>query len=149
MQKGKLKKLRKKYPKFIYRSFSYEILKNDLRIFFVFETPPGLKFKPKIIIKNVPTKIKKIGLDNFVFHLGLAEMPSYWKATCSPIIEIQAGYLNKQQLDWWKKLFIKGMGQFFYENKISWRSKKFLTIKAFGPNPTIYNEKLNVTFFLL
>jgi hypothetical protein len=60
--------------------------------------------------------------------LGLIEIPSYWKTTCSQEIEIKAGYLNRNQVKWWKKLFIDGMGQFFYGNKIDWRSPNFLKI---------------------
>jgi len=125
--------LRKKYPKFIYEKYSYKISGNNLEIFFDFEIPPDLKFKPKIIIENVnPKLIKRVGdraLNNLVFHLGLIEIPSYWKTTCSPEIIIKAGSLNKKQINWWKDLIINGMGQFFYENKIDWRPKSFLTIK--------------------
>ena len=84
---------------------------------------------PHIIIPNVSeSALKRIGepaLNNLVFHLGLAEMPSYWKAACSPEIIIEAGYLDKAQINWWRDLFLKGMGQFFYENKIDWRGKDF------------------------
>ena len=128
----KVKTLRKKYPKFIYQGYSYKISKNNLEIFFDFEIPPDIYFKPKIVIKNVKEKqlgkIKKDALNNFIFHLGLMEILSYWKATCSPKIEIKAGYLNKEQIKWWKDLIIKGMGQFFYENRIDFRGQNFLKI---------------------
>jgi hypothetical protein len=52
-------------------------------------------------------------------------MISYWKATCSPTIEIQAGYLNKHQIRWWQDLIMKGMGQFFFENKLSFKKPEF------------------------
>ncbi len=68
-------------------------------------------------------------MNNLVFHLGLMEIPTYWKATCSPEIVVKAGPLNKEQIKWWKDLIIKGMGQFFYENKIDWRSSNFLKIR--------------------
>ncbi len=103
-----------------------------MEIFFDFEIPPDIKFKPKIVIKNVKEKqlgkIEKNALNNFIFHIGLIEIPSYWKATCSPKIEIKAGYLDKEQIKWWKDLIIKGMGQFFYENKIDFRGQNFLKI---------------------
>ncbi|MFH1564819.1 MAG: hypothetical protein ABIC82_03140, partial [bacterium] len=75
--------------------------------------------------------MKKIGdqaLNNFIFHLGLIEIPSYWKTTCSPKIIIKAGFLDKTQATWWHKLIINGMGQFFYENKIGYRGSDFLKI---------------------
>ena len=118
----------KKYPRFIYRKYSYQIEGGNLKISFFFEVNPDILFKPQIIIKNIPKS--KIDLDNFIFHLGLMEIPSYWKATCSPEIIIKAGYLNKEQIKWWKDLIMKGMGQFFYENKIDWRVPNFLDMRC-------------------
>jgi len=133
----KFETLRKKYPKFIYRSFSYKISKNNLEIFFDFELCPGIFFKPKIKIKNADVKkIKRAGesaLNNFAFSLGLIEMISYWKAACPPEIEIKAGSLNTGQIKWWKGLIREGMGQFFYENKINFKKPGFLKIKSTGP----------------
>ena len=121
----KFKSLRKKYPKFIYNSYSYEVRESNLNISFDFSIEPDIKFKPELVVKNINKRevnnIREEVLDNLVFHLGLIESLSYWKATCSPIIEIRAGELNKDQIKWWKDLIIKGMGQFFYENKIDWR----------------------------
>ena len=131
----KLDSLRKKYPQFIYQRYSYKISKGNLEISFLFTVGPKIKFRPQITIKNIDKKrLGKIKINNFVFHLGLMEIPSYWKATCSPKIIIEAGYLNKEQINWWKDLIIKGMGQFFYENKIDWRSPKFLKIRSSGPD---------------
>jgi UDP-N-acetyl-alpha-D-muramoyl-L-alanyl-L-glutamate epimerase len=121
--------LRRKYPKFIYRDYDYKIEGGDLKISFVFEIPPNIIFRPKIVVKNIDeTRSDRVSLDNLVFHIGLIEMLSYWKATCSPEIVVEAGYLDKEQIKLWKKLILNGMGQFFYENKIDWRSKNFLEI---------------------
>ncbi|MCJ7786917.1 hypothetical protein MUP06_01730, partial [Patescibacteria group bacterium] len=129
-----LKILQKKYPKFVYEKFSYKISDKKLEIFFDFLVEPDLKFRPKIVIENIDKKrLAKIGdraLDNLAFHLGLIEIPSYWKATLAPEIEIKAGSLNKEQINWWKDLIINGMGQFFYENKIDWRRPDFLKITS-------------------
>lgn len=126
--------LRKKHPKFIYRDFSYREKGNDLEIFFDFEIPPDFRFKPKVLIKKInKEKLKKIEkgvLDNLIFHLGLIEFLSYWKATCSPVIEIRAGFLNKKQIKWWKNLIMNGMGQFFYENKINFKEPNFLELTS-------------------
>ncbi|MGB9743235.1 MAG: hypothetical protein ACPLW9_00745 [Minisyncoccales bacterium] len=128
--------LRKKYPQFIYEKYSWRKIKNNLAISFDFRiksiTGQEIKFTPTLIVKNVSQKqIVGAGegvLNNLIFNLGLIEMISYWKATCSPEIIIQAGYLDNQQIKWWYDLIIKGMGQFFYENKIDWRIKNFLKI---------------------
>jgi len=149
----KLNFLRKKYPKFIYEKYSYKISGRprtrtsgsvrgtNLEIVFDFRVPPDIFFQPKIIIENVsPELVERVGdreLNNLIFHLGLMEIPSYWKTTCSPEIEIRAGSLNQEQINWWKDLIIKGMGQFFFENKIDFRKPRFVTIKTMestGPN---------------
>ncbi len=134
----KLSFLRKRHPRFIYQDYYYKIVNDNLRICFKFKIEPNIRFKPEIIIRNVSaSRLKKIGeraLNNFVFHLGLIEMLSYWKATCSPEILVRAGYLNKEQIKWWHDLIVKGMGQFFYENKIDWRPAGFLKITS---NPKI------------
>jgi len=127
----KYSELKNKYPKFIYENCSYKISGKNLEIFFNFSIS-NIKFKPKIIIENIDIKsLKRIGdkvLNNLIFNIGLMELPSYWKTTCSPIIEVRAGYLDKKQIKWWKDLITKGLGQFYYKNKIDWRSLNFLKI---------------------
>lgn len=156
----KIKNLRKKHPKFVYEKYFWKISGQNLEIFFDFKIEPNIKFKPKIVIKKINKKrlktIEKKVLENFIFHLGLTEIPSYWKATCSPIIEIRAGYLNKEQINWWKNLIIQGMGQFFYENKINFQKKDFLNFNVLPFNKTIiegnvlrFEKKLNPNNFLV
>ncbi len=143
----KVKNLRKKYPKFVYSNYSYRFLKNNLEIVFDFQTKPDLKFKTKIVIKNVK---EKRGLDNLIFHLGLIEMFNYWKATCSPEIMIQAGYLNADGVKFLKRIIFNGMGQYFYENKINYLSKDFLKITINSRNKLgINNQKNNVKKILV
>ncbi|MCK9578270.1 hypothetical protein M0R01_02130 [bacterium] len=130
MQKKKtITELRKEYPEFHYESFSYKENSNNLKISFVFRCN-NIIFKPKIVIEDLDYSIfclldKKV-LDNLIFHLGIIELFSYWKAFCSPKIIISAGYLDKWQINWWKDLLINGMGQYFFENKIDFTKDKFI-----------------------
>jgi len=66
----KVEFLRKKYPRFIYRKYSYKINKGSLKISFLFEVPPDIQFRPQLTIKNV-TRKDFVTLNNLVFHLGL------------------------------------------------------------------------------
>ncbi len=120
--KSKFKNLRKKYPKFVYENYSYRISDRNLEVIFEFKIGSEFIFNPKIVIENIDKKklklIKIKALNNLVFNLGMIEALSYWKATCSPLIEIKCGFLNAEQVKWWKYLIERGMGQFFYENKI-------------------------------
>ena len=128
----KYKNLRKRYSRFVYRGYSYKVRSGNLKIVFDFRIEPNIYLKPKLFIKNVSVTrtflVTKNVLDNLIFHLGLMEIPSYWKCTCSKEIVIEAGYLNKEQIKWWRDLIIKGLGQFFYENKIDFKKPDFLKI---------------------
>ena len=67
-----------------------------------------------------------------VFHIGLIELISYWKCTCSPEVVIKCGYLNKEQIDWWKKLYFYGLGELFYTNNIKTDLESFMSIECKG-----------------
>ncbi len=54
--------------------------------------------------------------DAWAFHLGMIEMISYWKAFCSPYIDIHCGALTTRQKHWWFKLYQHGLGEFFHTN---------------------------------
>lgn len=127
--------LREKYPNFVYKSFDSKRNSGNLDLSFNFQAPPDIEFNPKVVLKNIPQgaldQVPRQALNNFVFHLGLAEIPSYWKATCSPTIRIEAGQLDNYQVEWWKKLLMKGMGQFFWENGIE-AGSNFFTIESQG-----------------
>jgi len=124
-----LAELRRKHPKFIYQSFETKEESNQLSIRFHFLLEPDINFSPEI---SLPLKqsLNQKGIENFAFHLGLVETISYWKAACSPEILISAGRLTNQQISWWHDLFIHGLGEFFYDNKIDFTSPHFLQISS-------------------
>lgn len=120
--------LRKKFPEFVFESYKWSFSKKDFKASFKFTCGKYI-FNPSVKIKNVPSsakKIKKELIDNFVFNLGLVESFSYWKAFCSPKIIVKCGYLDKSQAAWWEKLLLNGMGQYFFENKINFKTKDFV-----------------------
>lgn len=125
--------LRKKYPRFIYSDFSYQFKNDELIIAFEFKIPPEITFKPEIRIKSGDLPFQKLPpavLENLIFHLGLAEIPSYWKTTCSPVIEINCGLLSDGQKKWWLNLLTSGLGEFFYQNKIDFTANEFVKFEV-------------------
>ncbi len=126
--------LRERYPQFTYESFSYEGIDGDLALRFHFNIGSEIRFEPEIRIKSIAqARIDSIDsrvLDGLVFHLGLIEMLSYWKATCSPEIVVKPGSMNAEQVAWWKDLLLRGMGEFFYVNGIDFRRPGFVEISV-------------------
>jgi len=125
MQKKKERlfhELREKYPRFIYHKFQYQWNeKKQLEIFFDFSIGDHYRFTPKMLLKSgkyFTETVTSETLEGVIFHIGMIELLSYWKATCSPEIYIKPYKLNEAQQAWWYKLYYKGLGEFFYQNGI-------------------------------
>lgn len=127
---GRLEVLRRDHPRFWYRGYEVDRDGSSLRFRFAFEIEPGIRFAPEVVLSDVDRRrVDELGrgvLDNLAFHLGLIEIPSYWKATCAPRIVVEAGYLDQDQRDWWQKLLIDGMGEFFFVNEIDFTAPDFV-----------------------
>lgn len=133
--------LRKKHPKFIYEGFDVVEEGGNLKISFNFQIPPDIKFKPEITFPAVRWEAR---LNNLVFNLGMVELLSYWKSTCSPKIIIRAGFLDEDQIKFWKKLLIKGLGEFFYTNQIDFTIPDLVEFVVTGKdeNPQVFEGPL-------
>lgn len=123
----KYNELRNKYDTFIYDSYEIEELENTTKITYNFVVPSLTQYKPTL-------EVKKFKIDSFtknlIFHIGLVELVSYWKATCSKNVIIKAGYINKEQIEFFKKLYFYGLGELFYTNGITPNYDDFINIKC-------------------
>ena len=114
--------LREQYPRFAYRG--YEIEENDscLRITYRFETVGLSEFAPVWVFPKAEGDCHRWSKDrlmqDMIFSLGMVELVSYWKIACPPTVAVEAGWLNQDQIDWWKDLYFNGLGEFFYVNGI-------------------------------
>lgn len=124
---NKYNELRNEYDTFIYDSYEIEELENTTKIIYNFIVPSLTQYKPTL-------EVKKIKIDSFtknlIFHIGLVELVSYWKATCSKNVIIKAGYINKEQIEFFKKLYFYGLGELFYTNGITPNYDDFINIKC-------------------
>ncbi len=113
--------LRKKFPLFTYESYSFEVENNELQLQFHFILEGKVDFYPRYTIPLKRFSIAHLHpylLNSLVFHIGMVEMVSYWKASCSPKVLIKPFQLNTLQQKWWKELYFHGLGEFFYLNGI-------------------------------
>jgi len=124
-----------KYPVFRYEQFEVEKTASRVTARFKFSIPPDISFSPEVHFEGVPeswSSVPEKALNNAIFHLGLIESFSYWKATASPVIEVHAGGLTDDQAHWWEDLLIHGMGEFFYRNDIDFTVPGFVRIQSVG-----------------
>lgn len=126
---NKFEELRTKYPDFIYEKYEIKESINNYEITFYFNIPNLTSFEPKIIIDktNIKNNNKEF-IEYLVFNIGLVELISYVKCTCSPNIIIKCGYLDNYQIDWFKKLYYNGLGEFLYRNNIDIKENKLFNI---------------------
>ena len=122
---SKFEQLREQHNEFVYES--YEV-KDDSFVFHFrmdkYSFDPCWHFSHDFI-KNAADKEL---LNYAVFSLGMAELVSYWKCACPPVVKINCGSLCKEQADWWKKLYFNGLGEFFYRNEIKTDIDSFMQI---------------------
>lgn len=125
---------RNKYNTFIYDK--YEIIENkdNYQIYYYFNIPGLCSFKPELIINkdNLNNNIDKSFFEYLVFNIGMVELISYVKCTCSPNIIVNSGYLDNNQINWFKKLYFNGLGEFLYINGININQNELFNITCNG-----------------
>ena len=128
--------LRNKYDTFIYEGYSIKKDNDKTTITFDFNVPNLTHYYPTIELNNY---IESDYTNYLIFHIGLVELISYWKATCSKNVIIKAGYLNNDQIEWFKKLYYYGLGELFYTNGITPNYDNFMNI-------TCVIDETNITY---
>lgn len=128
--------LRRKHSRFIYHSFEFQNEQDCTRLEFHFSID-DYHFRPTWTFPKDITRrdFDKELADRIAFSLGMAELVSYWKCACPPVVEIRCGGLSEQQKQWWKKLYFNGLGEFFYRNGIAPDFENFMTIEAPAEQP--------------
>ena len=129
-------KLSAEFPYFIYEEFTFSLEPEGLKMNFHFNLGGSYHFYPTLFIprKNwaFPDDILYPMLPSLVFHIGMVELISYWKAACPGKVIIKPAGLSREQKEWWKKLYFLGLGEFFYLNSIEADEHTFMDIEAEG-----------------
>ena len=133
---SKFLNLRQKYQTFEYHSYSFKVNNGVLKAEFTFLLNDEIIFHPSITIEKRSfyrfDKLSDSLLKNLVFHIGMVELISYWKAACPPKVIIKPHKLTGEQVLFWKKLYFNGLGEFFYLNGIVTSQDDFMEIVSEG-----------------
>jgi len=107
--------------KFIFKGYEVSLEKGEVLFHFGFKGEKTLNFTEKLsfppVAKPIPPALLKSLLDNLMLILGI----SYWKAYCPKEIIIENNFLTRDQAKFWNIVYTKGMGEFYYKNKIDFR----------------------------
>jgi len=132
------KKCRNDYPTFTYQGYSYDIDDAGISMTFDFSIDGLSEFHPTWYIPRI-NKIEEVDsslLDEMVFSLGMVELISYWKIACPPTVIIKDRKLTAEQINWWKKLYWGGLGEFYYTNGIQESIDNFMMIDCQSDTPS-------------
>ncbi|HWT73976.1 MAG TPA: hypothetical protein VN258_04545 [Mobilitalea sp.] len=135
---NKFKELREKHPVFTYDKYEVVNQTDKLTITYYFSLGDFVTFTPKweFLKKHADINYEQEEIvDQLAFHLGLVELISYWKCACPPMVQIKAGYIDEEQINWWKSQYYLGLGEFFYTNHIEISQKDFMQIEVIAEKP--------------
>lgn len=147
MGNTKFNELRGKYNTFTYEG--WHLSENDgfIGIEFDFSIDGLCEFHPTTKIKtenlNVINAFDSKTAQKIVFNLGMVELISYWKCACPKTVEIKCGYLSEKDIEWWKKLYFRGLSEFFYINGIETDEESFMEINCLKEEKTEHSHDCN------
>lgn len=129
-------KFRSEYPEFVYKNYELTETDETINIKYSFQITGLSEFSPEWKIrKSSPENITDDEkLRKLVFSLGMVELVSYWKITCSPVVKVLCGKLDDKQIRWWKTQYFNGLGEFFYRNGIDADFETFMSIDSSDGN---------------
>ena len=143
------KQCRIDYPTFTYQGYSYDLTNKGIAVTYDFSIDGLSEFHPtwNIPIIHPIENMDDSLIDEMVFSLGMVELISYWKIACPPTVIIKDRALTPDQINWWKKLYWGGLGEFYYTNGIQENSDAFMTINCSSDKPS-NPPKFNTSFDL-
>jgi UDP-N-acetyl-alpha-D-muramoyl-L-alanyl-L-glutamate epimerase len=108
--------------KFVFKGHEINLEKGEATFDFGFTGEKNIDFSEKLSFPPVNSQISPILLKSLLDNLMLILGISYWKLYCPREIVIEPNFLTKEQDQFWNTVYTKGMGEFYYKNKIDFRS---------------------------
>jgi hypothetical protein len=110
----------KTYDRFIFESFALDTATRRIALNYSFDDE--LHFTETITLAaDAPLEhADSPDVQRALFALHLAGGASYFKAFAPKTIEVRSGSLTAKQADFWNEFYTKGLGEYFYQNKMDW-----------------------------
>jgi len=130
---AQVRRLREEYPVFRIEEAAADPGPGGVTLRFCFAAGP-LRFRPSVQLTGLnPEEAARVTAPTarrIVRALAIVEAFSYWKALCSPVIEVAPPAPDAGELDWWRAFWPGAMGEFLYRNQIDYTTAGFLVIRG-------------------
>ena len=128
-----IRRLREEYPVFRISGARAVPGPTGVRLEFAFAAG-ALRFRPVVeftgLLPDEAGRVATVTAQRLIRALAIIEAFSYWKALCSPVIEVALPAPDTAELDWWQAFWPGAMGEFFYRNRIDYTAPGFLAIRG-------------------
>src|ERR1035437_9212884 len=108
--------------KFIFNGYDFNLQNGRADFRYEIVGEERILFTETIIFPKVDVQIPDLLLRSMLESLSLVLGISYWKLYCPKTIIIKTFSLSREQADFWSAVYTKGLGEFFYKNKIDYRN---------------------------
>jgi len=131
-----VRRLREEYP--VFRVEDARAARGPSAVTLEFALSAGrMRFRPVVELSGLrpdeAARVDSPAARRLVRALAIVESFSYWKAFCSPVIEVALPAPGEAELAWWRSFWPGAMGEFFYRNGIDFTAPGFLDIRAARP----------------
>lgn len=124
----------KAYKSFIFESYGFDPASG--RIELTYSLDGEVTFVETVTAgKTDMSKVDSAALERALFGLHLIGGASYYKTCCPKQIIVKSGKLTEEQALFWHDVYEKGLGEFFYKNKIDFRGLIKFPVDPEAPAP--------------
>lgn len=137
--------LRNQYHTITYKKYEIKESSEQIEVEYTYELTPYV-FTPSITISKKyihNNKIDKNFLEYLFFNFGLANIINYFKLTCPKRVVIEAGFIDEEQIHFFKKLIYNGLGEYFYRNGIHLSFEEFTTFEVKSNKTFLFKQDNN------
>lgn len=127
--------------KFIFKGYDSSLEKGKILFNFQIKGDKNISFTEKISFPPITAKIPENLLKSIFNNLLIISGISYWKLYCPKEIVIENNFLSKEQTEFWSIVYTKGLGEFFYKNKIDFRHLIHFPFVKNAQNPVSFPRK--------
>ena len=117
--------------------FNYNEQNHKIELHYLVDQYPVIHYLELNKVNNIEYHSN---LNPYIFLCGMAIYPFIFSKYNPKKILISAGYLNKDQLKYWHKWYLKGLGEFFYLNKLPHK----INLESVANSPIIKSENLKL-----